>query len=380
MKRGEPCGAPRAAALGAAVVTALALAGCAATDGLFGDDTIDYRTQARKTNPLEVPPDLSQLGREGRLRVPDAAGEVRASTLAIAPVAPAAAAGRVAPGAIDGMRIVRQGTQRWLFVPQTDAQSLWPRLSAFWGALGFKLEVENPTTGIMETSWAENRAKLPQDMFRATIGRLFDGLYSTGERDRFRTRVERVDGGVEVYLTHRGMEEVYTSSSQERTMWQPRKPDPELEAEMLARLMVALGSPETAARQAVARPKEPPPAARTVDLGGRTALSLVDGFDLAWRRVGLALDRIGFSVEDRDRAAGLYFVRYVDPAFAGKEAPGFFGRLLGSKDTGPRVDRFRVKVAAEGSGATVTLLSADGAPETGEAARRILQQLANELR
>jgi outer membrane protein assembly factor BamC len=350
-------------------------------DGLVGDSKIDYRTQAKKTNPLEVPPDLTQLSREGRLSVPAAGAEVRASSLAAAAAAaPVSGERPVAPGAIDGMRIVRQGTQRWLWIPKADADALWPKLTAFWGALGFTLEVENRTTGVMETSWAENRAKLPQDMFRATLGRLLEGLYSTGERDRFRTRLERVDGGIEVYVSHRGMEEVYTTSAQERTMWQPRQPDVQLEAEMLARLMVHLGSPETAARQAVAQPKEVPPAAKAVDLGGRTALTLVDGFDLAWRRVGLALDRIGFSVEDRDRAAGLYFVRYVDPAFAGKEEPGFFSRLLGGKDKGPRVDRFRVKVAAEGNGAVVTLQSTDGAPETGEAAKRILEQLANELR
>lgn len=370
----------RAASTLLTAVALAALSGCSTVDGLTGDAKIDYRTQAKKTNPLEVPPDLSQLGREGRLRTPTPGAEVRASTMAATAATPAAGTATVAPGAVQGMRIVRQGNQRWLLVPATDADTLWPKLSAFWTGIGFTLEVENRTTGVMETSWAENRAKLPQDMFRATLGRLLEGLYSTGERDRFRTRIERVDGGIEVYVSHRGMEEVYTTSAQERTMWQPRPPDVQLEAEMLARLMVHLGSPEAAAREAIAKPKETPPAAKAVDLGGRTALSVVDGFDVAWRRVGLALDRLGFSVEDRDRAAGLYFVRYVDPAFAGKEEPGFFGRLIGSKDKGPRVDRFRVKVAAQGSGSVVTLQATDGAPETGEAAQRILQQLATELR
>ena len=186
----------RAASTLLTAVALAALSGCSTVDGLTGDAKIDYRTQAKKTNPLEVPPDLSQLGREGRLRTPTPGAEVRASTMAATAATPAAGTATVAPGAVQGMRIVRQGNQRWLLVPATDADTLWPKLSAFWTGIGFTLEVENRTTGVMETSWAENRAKLPQDMFRATLGRLLEGLYSTGERDRFRTRIERVDGGI----------------------------------------------------------------------------------------------------------------------------------------------------------------------------------------
>ena len=51
--------------------------------------------------------------------------------------------------------------------------------------------MDQPNLGIMETDWAENRAKIPQDFIRNTLGKLLDSVYSTGERDRFRTRLER---------------------------------------------------------------------------------------------------------------------------------------------------------------------------------------------
>ena len=87
----------------------------------------------------------------------------------------------------------------------------------------------------METEWAENRAKLPQDLIRKTIGKLLDGMYSTGERDKFRTRLERnAQGGVEIYITHRGLQEIYPTKERDSTTWTVRPSDPDLEAELLA--------------------------------------------------------------------------------------------------------------------------------------------------
>src|SRR5690606_25371382 len=116
------------------------------------------------------------------------------------------------------------------------------------------LENEQPQAGILETKWAENRAKLPQDFIRGTLGKVLDSVYSTGELDKFRTRVERnPDGGSNVFITHRGMAEVYTSALQDRTVWQVRPPDPELENAFLWRLMAKLGVSEEQAKAAVAQ-------------------------------------------------------------------------------------------------------------------------------
>lgn len=391
--------------------TALALAcaaavlgGCSTIDSMLTGDKVDYKSQVTKSAPLEVPPDLTQLARDGRYR--PQSGVVSASTLnpaaaaaagtnpgSAAPgaaAAPAATVAAVAPSAIGEMRIERQGNQRWLVVPMTPEQ-LWPQLQAFWPERGFALELDNAQTGVMETAWAENRAKIPQGVIRNTLGRFLDSFYSTGERDRFRTRVERTATGSEVFISHRGMEEVFTSDNRETksTVWTGRPSDPQLEAEFLSRLMIKLGSREEAARTAVANPVQPAPAARplapaaaaAVALPAASSLELDDSFDRAWRRVGLALDRTGFTVEDRDRAAGLYFVRYVDPGSAGREEPGFFGRLFGSSDAKSATPvRYRVLVKAGTQKTTVSVLDSSGNPDTGENARRIIGLLLNELK
>jgi outer membrane protein assembly factor BamC len=361
--------------------TLLVMSGCSSTAQLWGDDKIDYRSQARKTNTLEVPPDLTQLAREGRFGASPAGGEVRASALAsgAAPVAVTGGAVTVAPVTVQGMRVERRGNQRWLVVPQAP-ESLWPQLKSFWSALGFTLEVESPQTGVMETAWAENRAKLPQDFIRGTIGRLFENLYSTSERDRFRTRLERGDGSTEIFISHRGLQEVYTSTSQDRTVWQPRPSDPELEAEFLTRLMVQLGAPEATARQTVAQAVQPTPSARTLTRADGPVLEVDDSFDRAWRRVGLALDRSGFTVEDRDRAAGQFDVRYIDPAETGREEPGLLSRLFGAKKATDQVQRFRVQLKAEGTRTVVSLRATNSTPVRAEDAQRILNLLAADLR
>lgn len=362
----------------ACLAAAASLAACSSIDNFMSGDKVDYRSagQTRKT-PLEVPPDLSQLR-----NTPQASGSVSASTYQSATAQPVATSTTVAPQAVGELKIERQGNQRWLSVPLPPEQ-LWPQLQAFWKERGFTLSVDQADAGVMETDWAENRAKLPQDIIRSTVGRVFDSLYSTGERDKFRTRVERgAGGGSEVYLTHRGVVEVYSGDRKETTVWQPRPADAQLEAEMLQRLMLKLGAKEEQVKTAVAAGGTTQPARARIVQGAGAALQVDDGFDRAWRRVGLALDRSGFTVEDRDRAQGLYFVRYVDPAQAGKEEPGMLSRLFsfGKKDEAGGPVRYRVSVKGQGEQSMVSVLNAQGQPENGEAAKKIVSLLAEDLK
>ena len=123
---------------------------------------------------------------------------------------------------------------------------------------------------------------------------------------------------------------------------------------------------------------EGPARARAVANG--TALEVDDPFDRAWRRVGLALDRSGFTVEDRDRNLGLYYVRYVDPKSVGKEAPGFWSRLFGDSSNPHAAVRYRIAIKGNGDKSVVAVMTSAGAVETGEAAQRIAAVLVAELR
>src|SRR6185369_10499000 len=235
--------------------------------------------------------------------------------------------------------------------------------------------------GVMETDWAENRAKIPQDMIRSTLGKILDQVYSTPERDKFRTRLERAtDGGSEIYVSHRGMIEVYVTEGRDKTMWQPRPADPELEAEFLRRLMVRLGAREDKAKQTVAAAAQPTRASLSKSGDGREALHVQEPFDRAWRRVGLALDRVGFTVEDRDRQKGLYFVRYADPeAEMALKDRGFIDRLFGTTSKA-KPEQYRVQVLSVGQGTEINVLNKDGATDRSSTARRILSLLLEQLK
>ena len=369
------------------------LGGCSTVDSFLQGDKVDYRSQSVKTAPLEIPPDLTQLQRDGRFATSGASGSVSASTFqgggAVSAATPTTATPGttplVAPVVLGDMRVVREGNERWLVVPMA-AEQLWPLLREFWTERGFNLVIDNAQAGVMETDWAENRANIPQDIFRRTVGRALDSLYDSGLRDRYRTRVERSGSNTEVFISHRGMiEELTGGRDSSTTFWTHRPSDPGLEAEFLTRLMVKLGSPEQAAREVVAKAAAPaaPTAPARARAAGQSALVVDEGFDRAWRRVGLALDRGGFTVEDRDRAGGLYFVRYVDPSKAQTNAePGFFAKLFSfgrSADTAPPV-RYRIALKSEGERTNVTVQNSQGAAETGPVAQRIVALLVDDLK
>jgi outer membrane protein assembly factor BamC len=338
-------------------------------------DKVDYRSAA-KAPALSVPPDLTQLSKDTRYSVID--GGVSATGFQ-ANQAAAAANTSVANLSLNDVRIERLGNQRWLVIKRP-AEKLWEPVKEFWIDNGFLLAMDQSNLGIMETDWAENRAKIPQDFVRNSLGKIFDSLYSTGERDRFRTRLERgSDGSTEIFISHRGVIEVYsgTNREQNQTVWQPRPSDPELEAEFLRRLMVKLGSTQEQAKALVAS-SVAKSIATVSTANGQPVLTLEEGFDRAWRRVGLALDRTGFTVEDRDRKQGIYFVRYVPPN-PDSSQPGFFSKLFSSSKT-TEAAKFRIAVLSQTNRSTVSVMDDKGKPETSATAARIVQVLADDIK
>src|SRR5437899_9096652 len=295
----------------AAAALGLALTGC----GTFDSGKVDYKSE-KKLPPLEVPPDLTTPARDERFQIPE--GSPTGPTTLSAYNAERSGAPRPGTTAIlpeiDKVRIDRSGNERWLVVPEPP-EKIWPVVKDFWQALGFVIRTEVPEAGVMETDWAENRAKMKDDPIRNVIGGFLDGAYSTGERDKFRTRLERgaQPNTTEIYITHRGVTEVYVNQYRDSTAWQARPPAPSIEAEFLRRLMVRFGVDDTRARAQIAASKGDGRAKVGAAADGIGRLELAEPFDRAWRRVGLVLDRVGLTVEDRDRAQGCCFVRYVYP-------------------------------------------------------------------
>jgi outer membrane protein assembly factor BamC len=352
---------------------------------------IDYKS-ATKLPPLEVPPDLIRPGADDRLTVPDVNPK---STATFSEYDRERTGQRTSIGSIPVLpqqgdaRIERDGNQRWLVVKGTPDQ-VWPAVKDFWVETGFIVNLEIPVAGVMETDWAENRPKLPDiGIIRGFLGRMLDMPYSSSERDKFRTRLERGSqpDTTEIYVSHRGMEEVYTSQSEDAkdTRWQPRPSDPNLEVEMLGRLMMRFGVEESRVKAQISTGVTTQPRAKlSSGTDGARTLALDEQFDRAWRRVGLALDRVGFTVEDRDRSKGLFFVRYIDPEADVQDTSkeGFLEKLKFWKSTpANKQPQYRIHVADAGASMSqVQVQDSKGAPDSGSTSKKILGLLYEQLK
>jgi len=341
----------------------------------------EYKSSASLPR-LEVPPDLSSATINETLLVPEG-GSATYSEYSAGGQRTQAVSSAVLPE-VPNVRIERSGDARWLVVEAAPA-AVWPRVRDFWMQAGFVIQREEPSIGIMETDWAENRADIPRGMLRSLLENISEALYSASTRDKFRVRLERgVDAATtEIFISHRGAEEVSQGDS---FVWQPRPSDPELEAEMLSRMVIYFGLAEEQARRMVAStPGRRERATVLRDTEGATVLSVQEDFSRAWRRTGLALDRVGFTVEDRDRSRGLYFVRYVDPDKQLDETKkdGWLSKLAFWSDDTPRNpddDAYLISLIAADAATRIVVLNKQGQRDRTATADRILGLLHEQLK
>jgi len=353
------------------------LAGCSTLGQLTGQsESIEYKSTVTG-DPLSIPPDLTQASDNTHYKAPEGVASLSAYS-ASQRTQSANPADRVLPQT-SGIQVMRDGTLRWLVVDQP-AETLYPKIIEFWGEQGFTIQSQNPKAGLIETDWAENRAKIPEGWLRSALGSILDQVFDSGERDRFSTRLERVNGKTEVYISHQHMEETPTGDGT-AFKWVFGKEDPGLNAAMLARLMVYLGADQQKAAQQIQDASRDAGPATTAQLAeGQAALMVNESFDRAWRRVGVAIDSARFTVEDRNRDQGDYYIRYLDTDTGEKiEQQTVFGRLFGTRNAA-EAQKLRVHLAQQGGATQVTVLNQDGQLLTDATARRILTVLDKNLK
>lgn len=372
------------------IVLALFATGCSTFEKVKDGRKIDYK-KSKVEDRLEVPPDLTSTTIDDSMVVPDIDtggtatfsdyNRERSGTSAVARTE------NVLPG-MKNIQVRRDGDKRWL-VLKGEPSEHWESVRDFWLQSGFLIKFEDPRLGILETDWAENRADIPTDFIRSAISKAFDGLYSAATRDKYRVRLEKgvEPGTTEVYVTHRGAKEVGTEDSSSggvTTVWAPREADPELEAEFLTRMMMHFGIEEQRARRMLADKSDRPARAQLVRKEGVALLSLQEQFDRAWRRTGIALDRVGFTVEDRDRSRGLYYVRYVDFDKDVNNEKSWFSKLAfwssDEKEALKRTHQYLVNLVEQNGQTSVTILDKDGKRDNTQTAQRILSLLHDQLK
>ena len=375
------------------LVLALGLSACSTVDDVLPDKAVEYKRETQAEKNLEIPPDLTSDRINDRMSVPDIyAGESTSYTEFVTDrkLRDAGSGGRAAVGgsvlpAIEDVEVRRDGDVRWLKVA-APVEDVWPRVIDFWQENGILMEEENPTVGIMRTSWLENRAEIRDDFITNTLRKALDSLYEAGTRDQYRVRLERTDNdATEIYMTHFGMEEQVIQDAEGgvgNTIWVPRERDPDLEIEMMRRMMVFLGAADERAKaqlRAGGRIKQS--RSQMMKTRDGTQLLVDESFSRAWRLIGLALDRVGFAVEDRDRSAGLYYVRYNDPSKQDADKGWLSGLAFWSDDKDvDKVNRYQVRVQGSDDRTVVTVADENGQRSESPTATRILTLLKEQIR
>lgn len=368
------------------IFTLLVLAGCSAVG--LESKRVDYKAGAAKVTPLDVPPDLITPEAGERYTIPENGGEAVAVYSDYSKGASAqqpVVASNVLPD-VKNVRMERSATQRWLVVADK-AEHIWPVVKEFWKENGFNIQAESPEAGLMETDWQENRAKIPTGKLRSVIGKVFDKAYSSGEKDMYRIRLERSkdSSNTEIYISHRGMEEVQ-NADKSGLVWRSRGHDPEMEASMLQLLMVKLGGGSaTMAIQETATPASVTVAAprlQEIEGGGR-AILLSEPFDKSWRKVGLALEQSGMMPDDLDRANGVYYVNVrkgIEKKISWLERLKFWRKDEDSQpagSTGEGTARYQVTVRESNDVSEVNALNMEGGRD--QASRLIIESLYKQL-
>ena len=356
----------------------IALTGCQAIDDIVSAEQVDYKSTVRG-QPLTLPPDLSQAQINPQYSTHDGVASAAAYNQAMAKANKANQGTAVLPEQA-GMKILRSGDVRWLQLDR-DAALVYPDLIAFWTNEGFTINRDNPAAGVIETDWAENRSKIPGNFRRRALGSIIDVVSDSGERERFTTRLERVSGKTEVFISHERMVETQMDRDGTTFKWLPANEDQGLNAAMLSRLMIFLGAEQAKAEQQVRNPEVVRQVSHNANfIDGENALGFNVAHDDAYRRVGAALASSGFSIDQSDAAAGTFVVRYLDTDTGEKrQGPNIFSRLFGDKGNLTPVP-YTIRVSqGGGQQSIISVQDAQGNIDRSDTARRILTVLQDRL-
>ncbi|EIF30461.1 putative lipoprotein [Burkholderia sp. Ch1-1] len=391
------------------------VAGC----GTSSPTKIDYKSDSKsKQVSLAVPPNMIDETADQR-SLPPQGGETSLSTLQqVQAQAPSANSVVVVPQ-VAGMHIQRDGTESWLVIDNKAPDQAWAQIRRFWQEQGFLLVVDQRDKGVMETDWNETHAQINDGLIRNTLSKAMGNSYVTSERNKYRTRLEAApNGGTYVFISQKGMREALSGTNNDSSTWVPKPNDPGLEQEYLKRLQAALAladsrtkpgdtqsaelSPAgaqtapnaatagaksaaaaTAARNVALSAQQPTPDADSANNTSAqlssTELTLGEPYDRAWLRVGLALDRSNFTVDDRDLTRGLYFVRYVDPKDMTSAEQGFWSQVFhGKKEKVAK--QYLVNVRAVTPDQTrVAVVNDQGAIDESPQAKQIMSLMVDQL-
>jgi len=329
---------------------------------------------------LEVPPDLSVPDSSNALGIPKlsessyslySSGDSQEDTQ-----------GSVLPKSSANVRFVRDGSVFWLEI-KDNPDEIWAQVRNFFQDLGFAFVRENPVYGVIETNWLENRFDVPTGWFSSLLG----GLFSTGLMDKYRIRIEHgeKEGTSLMFITHQGLKELSYGSFSDTDVsvkWVPREANPELEAEMLQRFLVFRGVKKAHAKQIAHKTQTEVRAKLVEDKSDKShRVEVAEIFPRTWRRISIALDRIGLIVEDRNRSKGLYYIKTTEDFLEGEQSDqSWLASIFSTSDSQFKVAAYQLSVDAIDNKTVISVLNNNGDKDTSKEGYFILKKLTDHLR
>jgi outer membrane protein assembly factor BamC len=353
---------------------------------------VDYKQSDKQTvtvDSLKIPPELTKSKTRNRYSIPSKDGSNLSDYKAGINTQAEGTQRRILPEVPD-VTVRRDGIFRWLEI-DLPAEDVWDTIKQFWLEEGFIIASEDPESGLLETDWAENRAKIGGGVITDTLSKIAPLLVTSPERDKYRTRLERLGNDkTEVFLSHEGMALVASTSGEvdqrrAKPKWQYRARDPNLEAEMLYRMAVAFGVPSESSEiekivvDEKAMSGVNPLLVELIENEGDDFLLLSFSFEQSWRKIGLILDSLDFSIEDKSREEGIFYINYNDPDSRIK--PKGLARLAFWRDRGHVVRSYRIRVSASKNMETSELrvLDSEGQQLSDDTALKILRVIREQL-
>jgi outer membrane protein assembly factor BamC len=369
------------------LLSVIALAACSSG----GDERPEYQG-AQYYKSLEIPPDLTLNKTDKELAIPEP------SKSALTEYQRASKLDEAVLPEFKGIRLKSDCGLYWLEVDATP-DTLWPKLEAFWEHEGIRLLQDEPLLGFMETEWSNRLVVDPDAGF---LTRMFNRM-EPDQLDRFRLRVETSADRkhTRIYVSHAGMERfVEGGDDDSRVIWRRRPSDPDLEREIIGRLVLFAGLSENQmesllknyhpyqsyvhyAENAVHDDTDPSSIENQV-----AELTMAGSMDFVWQRTLRALDRLSLTDIKADRATGtIGFTSGSDIELTQdsekrdelSESSWLMKLLRGSDDAKKTSEQFTLKLTDQGGDVRLDLLDKHGSPADTTRAQKLRQALAQEL-
>ncbi len=347
------------------LITVTTLSACswfAGEDGQAGD--------ARLLAPLEVPPDLVTPKGDPRLARPvlpkldNSSAKPAAQTVDCQCNEPPRIGERVLPTG-KGVQRMREGHRRWLVV-EAEPEQVWPLVRKFLDMRGYRVQRDEPAIGLLETDWK------PQYGDEKNTDTPAENEGQANWRESLRIRIEPSEkpGRTDIFLTQRNSQRV-ADESEQRSHWELRSADEDRAVEMLNRLAAYLAAEDVSD----AVPLQPLKARIGVDSDQSTVIIVEAGFDLTWRRTGLALDALGFTIEDHDRTSRIYHVYNDMPSGLSEEELKF-----GKKKSATVREEYWIHVQEKGESTYIGVRNQTGEADESQVTRSLLVLLLGQLK